>query len=100
MSAFANILETISNTPLIRLNHTTRDFAPSIYAKVESFNPGGSAKDRVALRMIDEAERAGLLRPGGTVIEATAGNTGLGLALVSAVRGYRCIFVMPDKMSA
>ena len=95
-----NILENIGNTPLIRLNRSVRNLAPTIYAKTESFNPGGSAKDRVALRMIDEAEQRGLLQPGGTVIEATAGNTGVGLALVSAVRGYRCIFVMPDKMSA
>jgi cystathionine beta-synthase len=99
-ATYRNVLETIGRTPLIRLNRTVDHLAPSIYAKVESFNPGGSAKDRVALRMIDEAERAGLLKPGGTVIEATAGNTGLGLALVSAVRGYRCIFVLPDKMSA
>jgi cystathionine beta-synthase len=96
----ANILETIGKTPLIRLNRSVAHLAPQMYAKVESFNPGGSTKDRVALRMIEEAEKAGLLRPGGTVIEATAGNTGLGLALVSAVRGYRCIFVMPDKMSS
>jgi cystathionine beta-synthase len=99
-STYRNVLETIGRTPLIRLNRTVDHLAPAIFAKVESFNPGGSAKDRVALRMIDEAERAGLLKPGGTVIEATAGNTGLGLALVSAVRGYRCIFVLPDKMSA
>lgn len=99
-STYRNVLETIGRTPLIRLNRTVDHLAPSIFAKVESFNPGGSAKDRVALRMIDEAERAGLLKPGGTVIEATAGNTGIGLALVSAVRGYRCIFVLPDKMSA
>jgi cysteine synthase len=97
---YANILDSIGNTPLIRLNRSVEQLAPSIFAKVESFNPGGSAKDRVALRMIDEAERPGLLRPGGTVIEATARNTGPGLALVSAVRGYRCIFVMPDKMSS
>jgi cystathionine beta-synthase len=99
-STYRNVLETIGRTPLIRLNRTVDHLAPAIFAKVESFNPGGSAKDRVALRMIDEAERAGHLKPGGTVIEATAGNTGLGLALVSAVRGYRCIFVLPDKMSA
>ena len=98
--AAQNILETIGKTPLIQLNRSVANLAPRIFAKVESFNPGGSTKDRVALRMIEEAERAGLLRPGGTVIEATAGNTGLGLALVSAVRGYRCIFVMPDKMSS
>ena len=71
----------------------------SVCAKVEAFNPGGSSKDRIAAKMVEEAERRGVLRPGGTVIEATAGNTGLGLALVAAVKGYRCIFVMPDKMS-
>ncbi len=98
--AAENILAAIGRTPLVRLNRAVAHLAPAIYAKVESFNPGGSTKDRVALRMIEEAERAGLLRPGGTVIEATAGNTGVGLALVSAVRGYRCIFVMPDKMSS
>jgi cystathionine beta-synthase len=98
--AAETILHTIGHTPLIQLNRSVAHLAPRIYAKVESFNPGGSTKDRVALRMIEEAEHAGLLRPGGTVIEATAGNTGLGLALVSAVRGYRCIFVMPDKMSS
>jgi cystathionine beta-synthase len=96
---FDNVLQAVGNTPLIRLNRSAADLAPSMFAKVESFNPGGSAKDRVALRMIDDAERAGVLGPGGTVIEATAGNTGVGLALVSAVRGYRCIFVLPDKMS-
>jgi cystathionine beta-synthase len=95
----SSILETIGNTPLVRLQRSAANLAPAVYAKVESFNPGGSAKDRVALRMIEQAERDGLLQPGGTVIEATAGNTGLGLALVSAVRGYRCIFVLPDKMS-
>jgi cystathionine beta-synthase len=97
--SYQNVLETIGRTPLIRLNRTVANLAPEIYAKVESFNPGGSAKDRVAVSMIDDAERRGLLRPGGTVIEATAGNTGLGLAMVAAVRGYRCIFVLPDKMS-
>jgi cystathionine beta-synthase len=94
-----SILETIGRTPLVRLNRAARGLAPAVCAKVESLNPGGSTKDRVALRMIEEAERSGELKPGGTVVEATAGNTGLGLALVSAVRGYRCIFVMPDKMS-
>jgi cystathionine beta-synthase len=94
-----NILETIGSTPLVRLHRSVANLLPKMYAKVESFNPGGSAKDRVALTMIEQAERDGLLQPGGTVIEATAGNTGLGIALVSAVRGYRCIFVLPDKMS-
>jgi cystathionine beta-synthase len=94
-----SILDAIGWTPLVRLNRSAEHLAPTVYAKVESFNPGGSTKDRVALNMIREAERTGVLRPGGTIIEATAGNTGLGLALVAAVRGYRCIFVLPDKMS-
>jgi cystathionine beta-synthase len=98
-SAYQNILETIGRTPLVRLNRTAADLAPQVFVKVESFNPGGSTKDRVALNMILDAERRGVLRPGGTVIEATAGNTGLGLAMVAAVRGYKCIFVLPDKMS-
>jgi cystathionine beta-synthase len=94
-----SILESIGRTPLVRLHRSAEHLAPTICVKVESFNPGGSTKDRVALNMILAAEKNGSLRPGGTVIEATAGNTGLGLALVSAVRGYRCIFVLPDKMS-
>ena len=94
-----NILETIGGTPLVRLHRSASHLPPTICAKVESLNPGGSTKDRVALNMILEAERTGALQPGGTIIEATAGNTGLGLALVGAVRGYRCIFVLPDKMS-
>jgi len=99
LSSFQNVLETVGKTPLIRLNRTAANLAPQVFAKVESFNPGGSAKDRVAISMIDDAERRGLLLPGGTIVEATAGNTGLGLAMVAAVRGYRCIFVLPDKMS-
>jgi cystathionine beta-synthase len=94
-----SILDTIGDTPLVRLHRSAEQLAPAIFAKVESFNPGGSTKDRVALRMVENAERDGLLKPGGTIIEATAGNTGVGLALVGAVRGYRCIFVLPDKMS-
>ena len=94
-----NILETIGHTPLVRLHRSAEHLAPTICAKVESFNPGGSVKDRVAVNMILAAEKSGVLKPGGTIIEATAGNTGLGLALVGAVRGYRCIFVLPDKMS-
>jgi cystathionine beta-synthase len=94
-----SILESIGDTPLVRLEKSVKGLAPTILAKVESFNPGGSTKDRIALHMVEEAERGGALRPGGTIIEATAGNTGLGLALVGAVRGYRCIFVLPDKMS-
>ena len=98
-TSYDNILQAIGATPLVRLQRVSAQLSPAIYAKVESLNPGGSAKDRVALRMIEQAESEGRLRPGGTVIEATAGNTGLGLAMVSAVRGYRCIFVLPDKMS-
>ncbi len=93
------VLDTIGWTPIVRLRRFAAHVDASICAKVEAFNPGGSSKDRIAAKMIEEAERIGLLKPGGTVIEATAGNTGLGLALVACVRGYRCIFVMPDKMS-
>jgi cystathionine beta-synthase len=95
-----SILQAIGKTPLIRLRRLAADVPAAVAVKVESQNPGGSVKDRVGLAMISEAERQGLLRPGGTIIEATAGNTGVGLAMVAAVRGYRCIFVLPDKMSA
>lgn len=94
-----NILDAVGRTPLIRLSCFAGELKPTLLAKVESFNPGGSTKDRVARAMITAAEASGELRPGGTIIEATAGNTGVGLALVAAVRGYRCIFVLPDKMS-
>lgn len=93
------VLDTIGWTPIVRLRKVAAHVEASICAKVEAFNPGGSSKDRIGAEMIEAAERTGLLKPGGTVIEATAGNTGLGLALVAAVKGYRCIFVMPDKMS-
>src|SRR4030042_577089 len=96
---FNNILEVIGKTPLIRLNRIAKDIKSEIYVKVEYLNPGGSVKDRIGLAMIEAAEREGLLNPGGTIIEATAGNTGVGLALVAAIKGYRTIFVMPDKMS-
>jgi cystathionine beta-synthase len=94
------ILQSIGRTPLVRLRRLAEGVQASIYVKVESMNPGGSVKDRVGLAMIGEAERRGWLRPGGTIIEATAGNTGVGLAMVAAVRGYRSIFVLPDKMSS
>ncbi len=94
------ILQSIGKTPLVRLRRVTEGLTACIYVKVESENPGGSVKDRVALAMVAEAERRGWLRPGGTIIEATAGNTGVGLAMIGAVKGYRCIFVLPDKMSA
>lgn len=97
---YANtILETVGHTPLIKLNKITAGLKPLILAKVEAFNPGGSVKDRPAIRMIEEAEKAGLLKPGGTIIEPTSGNTGTGLAQLSAVKGYRCILVCPDKVA-
>jgi cystathionine beta-synthase len=94
-----SILEAIGGTPLVRLGRMARGTKAVILAKVESMNPGGSVKDRVGIKMIEAAEREGLIKPGGVIIEATAGNTGVGLALLAAVKGYRCIFVMPDKMS-
>jgi cystathionine beta-synthase len=99
VKGIASVLETIGWTPLVRLGRSASALPVPLFAKLESFNPGGSTKDRIALTMIEEAEREGKLKPGGTIIEATAGNTGVGLALVAAVRGYRCIFVLPDKMS-
>lgn len=96
---YNSILETMGNTPLVQLAKIGRDLPVSLYAKVEYFNPGGSIKDRIAMNIIEDAERSGRLKPGGTVVEATSGNTGMGLALVCAQRGYRAVFVMPDKMS-
>jgi cystathionine beta-synthase len=95
-----SILDAVGHTPLVLLNRLTEGLQAKVAVKVEMTNPGGSVKDRVAMAMIAEAEARGLLRPGGTIIEATAGNTGVGLAMVAAVKGYRCIFVLPDKMSA
>src|SRR5436190_16885964 len=94
------ILQSVGETPLVQLRRLTEGLTARVYVKLESLNPGGSVKDRVGIAMIAEAERRGWLRPGGTIIEATAGNTGVGLAMVAAVKGYRCIFVLPDKMSA
>ncbi len=96
---YDNILETIGDTPLVRLNRVSRGLRCQIYAKVEFFNPGGSVKDRIGLMMIEEAEQSGRLKPGGTVVEATSGNTGVGLAIACAIKGYKSVFVMPDKMS-
>src|SRR5256714_1398378 len=95
----ANVLETIGWTPLIRLNKLTLGIRTPLYAKAEFFNPGGSVKERIGLAMIEAAEREGRLRPGGLIVEATSGNTGVGLALAAAVKGYRCIFTIPNKMS-
>ena len=94
------ILDAIGDTPLVRLNSITKDLVKAtVYAKLETFNPGNSIKDRMALRMIEDAERAGLLRPGGTIIEGTSGNTGMGLAIAAVVKGYNCIFTTTDKQS-
>ena len=96
---YANtVLDLIGNTPLVKLNSVTAGLAPTILVKVEYLNPGGSSKDRIASRIIDAAEAAGLLKPGGTIVEPTSGNTGIGLALVAQQRGYRCVFVLPDKV--
>ena len=94
-----SILQSIGKTPLVKLRRLSEGLKASVYVKVESMNPGGSVKDRVGVAMVDEAETRGWLKPGGTIIEATAGNTGVGLAIAAAVKGYRCIFVLPDKMS-
>src|SRR6476619_4365146 len=95
-----SLLDLVGNTPMVRLGRVGAGLACDLIAKVELFNPGGSVKDRPAIAMIDAAEREGLLRPGGTIVEPTSGNTGVGLAIVAAHRGYGCIFVMSDKMSA
>src|SRR4030042_2878649 len=99
LRVYDDILQTIGKTPLVHLKRLGAGLPCPVYAKVEYFNPGGSVKDRIAVNIIEEAERSGRLKPGGTVVEATSGNTGVGLAIVCAIRGYKCIFVMPDKMS-
>jgi cystathionine beta-synthase len=99
VSYYDNVVEMIGNTPLVRLHSVTEGIAATVLAKVEYLNPGGSVKDRIALRMIEDAEEAGLLRAGGTIVEPTSGNTGVGLALVAQRRGYKCVFVCPDKVS-
>ena len=96
---YANVLETIAWTPLIRLNRVTHGIRTPVYGKAEFFNPGGSVKDRIGLPMIEQFERDGTLKPGGTIVEGTSGNTGIGLAIAAALKGYHCIFTMPDKMS-
>lgn len=95
----SHVADLVGRTPLVRLNHVVGDVKPTVLAKVEYFNPGGSVKDRIARRMIDAAEESGQLQPGGTIVEATSGNTGVGLALVALQRGYRMIFVVPEKFS-
>lgn len=99
MQLFNNILETIGHTPLVRINSVQDDLPCLVLAKVEYFNPGGSVKDRIGFTIIEDAEQKGLLKPGGTVVESTSGNTGVGLAIAAAIKGYKTVFVMPDKMS-
>jgi cystathionine beta-synthase len=96
---YNSIIETIGNTPLVKLQRVTKGIQGTVLAKVEYFNPGNSTKDRMALKMVEDAEKAGLLKPGGTIIEGTSGNTGMGLALAAIAKGYRCIFTMADKQS-
>ncbi|RPI19609.1 MAG: pyridoxal-phosphate dependent enzyme [Ignavibacteriae bacterium] len=99
MKYYNSIIELVGNTPLVKLNKLTKGFKSQVFAKMESLNPGGSVKDRIGSAMIEDAEKRGVLNPGGTVVEATSGNTGIGLALAAAVKGYKSIFVMTDKVS-
>src|SRR5438309_1349338 len=96
---YPTVLELVGETPIVRLDSVGRGVEPRLLAKLEYLNPGGSVKDRIGLAMIEKAEREGKLKPGGTIVEPTSGNTGVGLAIAAAIMGYRCIFVMPDKMS-
>ncbi len=96
---YDDVLQTIGWTPMIRLNRVTDGARTPVYVKAESFNPGGSVKDRIGVALIEAAEEEGLLRPGGTIVEGTSGNTGIGIAVAAAVKGYRCVFTIPDKMS-
>src|SRR5438445_8439895 len=97
---YPNLLELVGGTPIVRLDRISRDVPGTILAKLDYLNPGGSVKDRIGLAMIEAAERDGRLKPGGTIVEPTSGNTGVGLAIAAALKGYRCIFVMTDKQSA
>src|SRR5438445_3211351 len=100
MRVSESVVDLIGNTPLVRLRHVTENLTATVLAKVEYFNPGGSVKDRIAVRMIDAAEASGERKAGGTIVEPTSGNTGVGLAIVAQQRGYKCIFVLPDKVAA
>ncbi|HYJ77227.1 MAG TPA: cystathionine beta-synthase [Actinomycetes bacterium] len=99
MQYYESVVDLVGNTPLVKLSSVAADVPATVLAKVEYFNPGGSVKDRIALRMVESAEKSGALRPGGTIVEPTSGNTGVGLALVAQRRGYQCVFVLPDKVS-
>ncbi len=96
---FDSIIDAIGNTPIVRLNKVASGTKANIFAKLEFTNPGGSIKDRIGWYLIEDAEKRGTLKPGGTIIEGTSGNTGVGLAIAAAIKGYRCIFILPDKMS-
>src|SRR5215472_3369151 len=104
MQVYESLVDLIGNTPLLRLRKVTRQIGsgtgtPAVLAKVEYVNPGGSVKDRIALRMVEAAEESGALKPGGTIVEPTSGNTGIGLAIVAAEKGYKCVFVCPDMVA-
>src|SRR5213075_2680088 len=99
VGVYDNICQVIGNTPVVRLNRIVKDGWAEILVKLESFNPGGSVKDRIGLSMIEAAERTGRLKPGGTIVEATSGNTGIGLAMVCAAKGYKAILTMPDDVN-
>src|SRR3954469_24733604 len=94
-----NVLQAIGNTPIVKLNRVTQGVPANFYVKLEFMNPGGSIKDRIGWWLIEDAERKGQIKPGGTIVEGTSGNTGVGLAIAAAIKGYKCIFVLPDKMS-
>jgi cystathionine beta-synthase len=94
-----SLIELVGNTPLLKLSHVNDGAKPLVLAKIEYLNPGGSVKDRIAVKMVEAAEREGKLKPGGTIVEPTSGNTGVGLAIVAQARGYQCVFVCPDKVS-
>ena len=96
---YPTVLDLVGGTPLVRLQRVARQLEPTLLAKLDYMNPGGSVKDRIAMGMIEAAEREGKLKPGGTIVEPTSGNTGVGLAIAAALLGYRCVFVMPDKVS-
>jgi cystathionine beta-synthase len=99
MQVSDHMIDLVGNTPLVRLHRVTEGIAAQVLAKVEYFNPGGSVKDRIALAMVEDAERSGALQPGGIIVEPTSGNTGVGLALVAQKKGYTCVFVCPDKVA-
>ncbi|HYO61220.1 MAG TPA: pyridoxal-phosphate dependent enzyme, partial [Actinomycetota bacterium] len=99
MTIYENLLDGLGDTPLMKLSRIGKGLSCELVGKLELLNPGGSVKDRIGIRMIEDAERTGKLRPGGTIVEPTSGNTGVGLAIAAAIKGYRCIFTMPDKMS-